>query len=801
MLARLLQQSGSWRFDFRSALIGAAIAWAIAFYVYIQRRAIQALWLRLLEPVKRWQTQAQRSVEEKYLQVLQETVHGLLLFAPTDPTKVFVPPTFMPPPRLPTTLTAAPTEAMAGTVSFNNLLKGHKRVLITGERGVGRTTALALAIWQVTRQVQPGSHMPPFERFPLWLDLAHLTFPFNPPKKPLELVGALTTAFMPQTLPKWILKQLRAHPSLLLVDNWEAVPPAERAAVAQWLRAAADALGDSLWLIATAPQGYGYLVEADFMPVALLPATGKAAIETLYTGWAELLGRAPEPEQYSDAFYTLLWAGEAGDRPLELTARIHHYLQTGVTPARPTEVFQSIIETLLSLPDLGEDQSDVALEAQRLAYLLLGQIAYAARIENRLITGQTVNELLNAALPPKESRPPKLEGAVQKLLQGTGLFDRGGKFLRFKHFVWEEVCAALGLSALENASALALAHLDDPDWHFLIECYVGLSSDEELIKALLKNSLAPDNHVALLKAARLTILASEEAAWRKYVMKALAQTFVAPTHPDDYRLRIGKALALVAGESARPFYLQALRNAAPAVRAVALRGLGWTGDQQEMRILGAALKDPAFEIRESAVRALGDLGTLGALRFLKDSLPNFDEQLMLVAALALAENPDGWEILRDATQHDDLLVRRAAAHGLGRANAPWVEDTLRALARDDPQWLVRSAAEAALNARQEQKIGNTIPAPHKVESIQWLMAWAARQGLGLGLGEAAMHMLRRALSESEADIQTLAALTLSQIGRREDLELLKPLLASPDAGVNAAAKNAVWQIEQRYLGL
>jgi HEAT repeat protein len=322
-----------------------------------------------------------------------------------------------------------------------------------------------------------------------------------------------------------------------------------------------------------------------------------------------------------------------------------------------------------------------------------------------------------------------------------------------------------------------------------------------MIVQLLRQSLRPDDHTSLLIAARWAVLAPADAGWRKNVMKALAQIFAQPGIGSDYRIAVGQALALVAGESALPFYLQVLKHPSAAVRSAALRGVGWTGGPKQMRALASGLNDEDFDVRVSAVRGLGDLGTPGALRFLKDHLVKADEELMLIIAEVLAERPEGGEALKEATQADDLLVRRAAVHGLGQIDAPWPRDVLKRVLREDSQWLVRSAAEAALSQEGEEEAARSVPAPPKVDEAQWLITWAAQQGLGVGLDEAAMQMLLRALEVGDVPTRVVGAQTLSQIGHQEHLSALRPLLNDENEAVREAAQLAVTSIEARYQGI
>ncbi|RLC63770.1 MAG: hypothetical protein DRI80_03155, partial [Chloroflexota bacterium] len=80
----------------------------------------------------------------------------------------------------------------------------------------------------------------------------------------------------------------------------------------------------------------------------------------------------------------------------------------------------------------------------------------------------------------------------------------------------------------------------------------------------------------------------------------------------------------------------------------------------------------------------------------------------------------------------------------------------------------------------------------------WLVSWAAAQGEGVGVGDAARKMLWRALREGDASVRLAAAQVLAQIGRPDDVEPLLAALTDPDRTVVDAAMEALAEISRRY---
>jgi HEAT repeat protein len=141
------------------------------------------------------------------------------------------------------------------------------------------------------------------------------------------------------------------------------------------------------------------------------------------------------------------------------------------------------------------------------------------------------------------------------------------------------------------------------------------------------------------------------------------------------------------------------------------------------------------------------------------------------------------------------MARRAAVFGLAQAEA-W--DQLEQVAREDEQWIVRSAATAVLEEMAQREKSPGVAPPPQIEQLPWLISWAAAQGEGIGVGDAALQVLQRALSAADPPIRLAAAQALSQVGRPKDVEALRTALGDTDPAVAEAALDALGEISRRY---
>jgi len=794
---QVLQRKDTWQFDFTSAIIGAVAAWLIVAVVYSQRHQIKSFAEQVWAPIKEWRRRTRAGQGDKYLKVLQETVKSHLLFQPTNPELVFNPPVIKAPPALPNTLAEAAETPAFIEVPYEKLLDGASRIIITGSLGSGRTTALVMAIWETAKRADKDQ---PFDRIPVWIDLHNIAALAETEKtSPLDRLMQLAVLSLPQISTKWLQQQLRKTPSVILLDNWDMLPPDDRGIVATWIAEVAQDLHNSYWIVASDTKGYGVLVEVGFIPVQLHADWTEIKFRNLIQGWVKHFTIDTLPED-NELINGLLWANKTDATPLELVLRTVLYLKTSKFPKNPVDTLDFHLEIVLPTPNLGEDMDEVSNQARMIALKTITKVAMIHRLENRLVTRQQLTEITNENLPAKEDRHKKLDGVIRKLLNNTRLLKAEKKHWILPHYVWEDFLTAWYLTQEEIGLDFIQTHLNDTSWSLLIEYYAGMAEHSGvLVETILGNAVIYNDEASLLRASRWAIAAPKSCLWRSDVIKSLAKHFMNGGTDPDIRLLYGKYIGLIAGESSRAFFVKMLSSPELEVRSAALRGLGWSGSPREMTILSAALNDDTFELQRSAILGLRDLGTPGATTLLKGYLVDANEELAPFTAQALAVMPDGHQALQEAVLHPDLLVRRAAVHGLGHINEPWAIELVEDIIRTDPEWLVRSAAETALSLQQEELDNQTLILPQpNVEEVEWLIRWAARQGTGLGVGEAALTKLVDALQQGNANTKLLAILTLNQIGRYEHLSVLQPLLHDPDDLVKAQTNEVIQNITQRY---
>jgi HEAT repeat protein len=288
------------------------------------------------------------------------------------------------------------------------------------------------------------------------------------------------------------------------------------------------------------------------------------------------------------------------------------------------------------------------------------------------------------------------------------------------------------------------------------------------------------------------------AIWRGEILKRVSAAIVATSQFPTVRKR---ALAsLVASRDRNVIFImrQAIRHANPVIRALACVGLGAIGSTDGIRDLRSMVVDDDRDVQMAAAQSLGAIGTDAALEVMVQALLEGDEDLRQAIAEALSAVPgEGYEILRDAIDHQDMMVRRAAVFGLARVPTMWALGSLYRTMLEDSQWYVRSAAERVFtDARDPERQGPQGPPP--LDDLTWLRQWAASQGEGIPDSDAAAQLLIRALQQGDQPkVRELAAKALAQQSHTSSVKPLYAALMDKEETVRAEAYEALGTLQMR----
>lgn len=792
-----------WQFDPYSALLGAALALALVGLAYTLRGPLVQAWQQVRAALSRLSGQAMAGAEERYRRAVAnwaQQAHALARLGPLE--QFFVPPELIPPPPHPDPETD--TLAIPSPLPLGTALRGHRRLLLIGPPGSGRSTLLAyLALAHARRQ--EGSLLGlATQRLALYLHLACLDTVGQDSKSadPLSTLvqGAIRTVGGPPTRP--LLRQwLQAGNALVLIDGWDELDAAAQQWSAGWLASLADSLPGNLWLVAVGPRGYAPFTSAGFLPLRL-KGWERPQVEAFVACCGDLLSAEEDRASLGRVAEGLTRALQNEPTVLDLVLQALLLLKGVDIPSRRTDLFLRTLDWLIdaSLEPAAVSSVERGEGADTPTPWFLGPArgvlaSLARRMHQEAQTTVTRAALLQAVqenLPPADQAPRRAGALLVRLLTAPGgpLVSLGTDRYAFRHIFW---AACLTAQEMADASAeAARGLLDDPRWVPVLDFYAETGQMGAVVEAWLAR---PDDlwRNRLRTAARWAAAAGPAAPWRNGVMALLARTFLEPALPARVRGRLAQALVWTGDPGVPLFLRQALQHPLEAVRTMAARAMGMLGQRADVAGLARALEDPQEEVRSAAALALGEVGTPAAVQQLAQVLAEGEERLQVEAARGLARAGEaGWKLLREAIEAEDFLTRRAAAYGLGQVKTAWARELLQRRARDDEQWIVRSAAAAAL-AEEETVRPAPVGPPLAISEMGWLISWAAERGEGVGIGDAAFTPLLAALKEGTAPIRCAAAQALGWAGRPEHVTALWQALSDPDPEV---ARAALWALEE-----
>ncbi|MGA9190157.1 MAG: HEAT repeat domain-containing protein [Anaerolineales bacterium] len=657
----------------------------------------------------------------------------------------------------------------SGTLSLDEALASGADLLLTGDLGTGKTTALAfLAAQLAQRRIKHGGQDHPL---PVFIHAADLVFERGFEKDPLRtLVGAAqrnASAGLSSRLSGYLKPYFDQGHLLLLIDGLDEFPPEAMTDILTWIQAVKDQ-SPGLQMVAAGPvRGYGGLTQAGFAPLAMAPWNDhdqRRFLSRWGEAWQTFVGPNLPKNRLDDVDPVLItgWLQGAshGWTPLELTLRTWAAFAGDSRGANRADGFETYLARFLS-----SDEVQAAASAA-LAWITDRE---GAVTEKSLRRGTPVSDLEQAGLFIR--RPG---GRVSFFQPGIGAY-----------------LAAKAMAEFEQAPPI-------DDWapvQAAAAYFAGLVASDEAAQALLSEN---DDDLALgvLTVGHWLTYADGNAAWRQPTLRALGKLIQGHTRPYGLRLRATHAMAAAQEDTAAVFFERLLSSEHVSSRILGGLGLGGLRHAESIEKLQKVINgDPDTRARQASCLALAAIGTDNALEVLGHALLEGDEPVRVAAAEALAINPgEGYAMLKEAAGIDNLLTRRAAVFGLARIPETWAAEQLEKIQVEDGQWVVRGAAAEALEKRRSPAAKVT-PPPTELAQVPWLVAYASRVGLGIAPGRPALEMLRRAYTDGTHQEKAAALETMGWIGDEQlRLELVRALKGD-DSHLRDVAYEALWRME------
>lgn len=643
-------------------------------------------------------------------------------------------------------------------------------LLLTGDPGSGKTTALAYLALRVAEHAEELG--PLAELTPIFVHAADVRLDRRSAKEPLEaLINAVqrtSASSVSSRLPPYLTSQFRQQKALLLLDGLDEMTPEEIAPYAEWLRDLLQAFPGNRIVVAGPTRGFNGLVQIGLAPLTMAPWGAHEArtfIHRWSACWTKNIAPSMPKNRLGEVDPALLagWliSGARSLTPLEITLRAWAAFGGDTRGKTLLDSLDAYIGRFLS-PD-----ERPAAESTALNWINTRQGTVPERLLQR---GTPVADLVEAGILVRraDGRLSFSQPLVGAYLAARAMARAG----------LTEAAARPGWAPAECAMRFYAAW---GDLSPLVEAHLGSGGD-----ALESGLLAA---AAWLREAPTT------ASWRPQLLRALATVLQEARRPYGLRLRALQALVSAGEPTVAVLFRRLLAAEAPTSRVLAALGLGAVRDEESVsKLANLVNQDPHLRPRQAACLALASIGTESALEVLGHALLSGEEAVRLAAAEALACHADeGYSMLRDAIELDNLLTRRAAVFGLARIPEPWVLEVLEKVQVDDSQWVVRGAAAEAAERRRNPpwKVAAPVSEP---AALPWLVAFAAREGLGVAPGRAAFEMLRRALSTGKPEEKVAALEALAWMEAPELSYDIYQALTSAEAVLRDTAYETLWHL-------
>jgi len=778
------------RFDFQEFIFGLVLGFLL---ISIVRRIKPAFftffeWIRnrgkvVLESLT-------SSSEEPYYEELQFRLDNLHLANPLFPFRtILIPPRLL----LPTPATD-PTQVVQSdelyhsilpalpdwnalesvyqtpSVPITHLLKSGENVLITGELGSGKTSAL-IYLAQASLKAITKDFLDE-HKIPVFIHAADLDLSRKTSKDPLnvviESVRHASSIGLSRFLSRYLRLRLQDSPALILIDGLDELTVEEIRAIVYWLKELRSTYPQHQIVAAAAARGQDKLLETGLFPVAIAP-WNTYDLDKYLTQWAKAWQNFVFPQLPKDRFGDVdpvllnswLRVSKVGYSPLEVTVKVWSFYVGDSHGASLENAIQAYIRRILS-PNEQHSAQAIGLTWIRSRRSVLSSTSFDKRapvqdlIEANILSNR-FNEKINFTNP------------------SIGAFLAAGGMLRAKKInfdpqdYWEPTRAALRY----------FAAIGDPS-SLITRCTQ--AKDDQLSSMI-------------LTCASWLPRARQDAPWRNQILGKMAKIIQDESKPYSLRLQVVQALIASNEQPAKALFQKMIQSEDAESRTLAIIGIGGLRIGDYINALKHHVEmDDNQNIRFAACLALAAIGNLDALQALGHYLINGDDACQTFAAQALATHPgEGVPMLRDAIEMESVGIRRAAVFGLGRVQDDNVLELLRKIQLEDSQTIVKNAATDIIEARISPDFKLSLPAD-EIASLPWLIAYAAEEGLGVTPGKGALEMLRRVFIRGER-LEKIAALEVVGFYRVHELMLeTTQALKDEDPLIKDAAYNALWRL-------
>jgi HEAT repeat protein len=666
----------------------------------------------------------------------------------------------------------APTFSMAGA------LTGGANIVIVGQPGSGKSTALAYLACQLARKAFSEGLLN--HRLPLFVHVLDLQVNrhFNEIHEPItEALNSYTSPLTQPRLDRLVRSYLRAGQAILIIDGLDGLTREEASETLAWLSKLLNKYPDLQVVTATRAFDTFGLEQLKFQTLAI-SAWDDESINQFFDRWATLWQQHITPLQTltPEVVDPLILAGwlktQAGTvSPFEATLKAWAVFSGDSCSGDLASLMDWFVHRLTANTSNGYralEQMAAHIILQERSYVPIDGLRAQSREFETMIPRQTLRstepaqnviENKHSSLNPKSTKTSGLVSSGSQLItlfvnQGILICHQHSQ-IRFNHINFLTYLAGHAFAADESVTLL----LGQLSWFgkWLTLGFAGRYSDlSEVVENLLSKSkddiLASD----LFEMARWVPITLKSSPWRANILRAVTSLVHQQPFTDGLAARALCALATSGDSSVTMIFRQWLKSDKNDFRRLGVLGCGFMKDTKAVPGIAQLLADPDQRVGKSACLALASIGNKAALDAMLETLTHGNEDMRRAAAEALVNHrSDGLRILMESVADEDLLVRRSVVFGFLRSGEPETIKILEKMVIDDKQWVVRNAASNALEVLRNPNPYLPKPFP-PITDLPWLIRYAGKSGIGVQPGIPAQELICAAIESGDEQEKVLA---------------------------------------------
>jgi hypothetical protein len=617
------------------------------------------------------------------------------------------------------------------TISPINAIKACNRIIICGQAGYGKTVCLAYIASNIAKKSDVAGDMAKF--LPIFIHCRDFLWDEKEESNPLHRIFEAFTQSLPKNIQKDSKKVLefflKNEQIILLIDGMDELSPDEYQACSGFISRLLIDLPNLPVVTTATPQFFGGLIELGFEPFSIA-CWDKTKKEEIIIKWLDVL--SPHIIEQSQntidltIFSTWLKNHSFFHSPLEWTMLILSAVTGNPLQASKTQLLQTYLSPLLRKANLGKYAKSI--------------------IEGGLAT--QANQLPSLA---PDSQAIDL-GVLKPQLNGNYGF-RSPVFTGFFASRQDDSTIIPDFAAIQYSPAYEqlffMAARDQID----SQIFDSISSSEIIKQPQLLSSLRwlreyPANHPVRI------------AAMKKMVGLLHNESLDLIT-----RAKVIAAFFVINDISTSLLFRQISKSKTEAVRYLSLLGLGAIGDDSTLVEIQQLLSDESTLVHDTACLALQSFNNPASRKSVQQVFEHGDEDQQFAAAEVLALDPKfGYDALIEGLKNENLLIRRAAVHGLAQIHQEWITKKLEDISISDGQWVVRDLAAQYLAAYKSGQYP-LIARPVESSRLPWLIEYASKQGIAISPNTPADELLGKIVEEGPDELRPKAYMQIARFSK------------------------------------